>query len=359
MAKATAILHKKGEGPLYPIYLRISNKQQRSYKATNWHIREDQWDDKEKKVKKHPKMNEINAWLAARVAELQSDIVIHKKEAFTVEKKVKWQEAKRQFLTFNESILKESSLQQYRSEFKKIEDYREPKFINDITVTWLEDYERYLRQILKNSQNTVWRAMKFLRTLFNFAVKKDLVTVDPFKKYERPAYRQTERKHLSPEEVNSLDSLLHSGLLNGTAHDCTVWFLFSCYTGLRLSDIISFDYDSIKNGRIILHMQKTGEPVSLKINDRLGRIIELSRKCQRFAPQWTNQALKSVAAMAGIKQDISFHMARHTFAVRCADLGMSQEVTGRLLGHTNIRTTAIYYKITDKRIDDEMDRFNY
>ena len=58
----------------------------------------------------------------------------------------------------------------------------------------------------------------------------------------------------------------------------------------------------------------------------------------------------------GIRKRISFHCARHTFAVLALNKGMPIESLSRMLGHTNITTTQIYAKITMQKLEEDMDR---
>ena len=136
------------------------------------------------------------------------------------------------------------------------------------------------------------------------------------------------------------------------------WFLFACYTGLRYSDVKNFDpAKHIQNGRIILHTTKTGEVVSISTSSRAKSILEQYPKAPIYSNQKCNQYLKAIAHICGIDKRLTFHTARHTFAVQCANLGISQEVTSKLLGHSDLRTTGIYYKIVNERIDREMEKW--
>lgn len=66
----------------------------------------------------------------------------------------------------------------------------------------------------------------------------------------------------------------------------------------------------------------------------------------------TNEVLKAVQKTADLKKNLTTHVARHSFAVLCAELGISKESTAELMGIT-VRTCTIYYKITNKKIDAE------
>ena len=63
--------------------------------------------------------------------------------------------------------------------------------------------------------------------------------------------------------------------------------------------------------------------------------------------------------------DDIFHSSRHTFATMSISKGVSMESVSKMLGHTNIRTTQIYARITNKKIENDMkqlaeklDKFN-
>ena len=63
---------------------------------------------------------------------------------------------------------------------------------------------------------------------------------------------------------------------------------------------------------------------------------------------YCNRVLKKIAAEVGIDKTITYHLARHTFATTNAlAQGIRIEVVSRMLGHTNIKTTQIYAKVTD------------
>lgn len=111
----------------------------------------------------------------------------------------------------------------------------------------------------------------------------------------------------------------------------------------------------IKAGRIVIYTTKTNEPVSMPFSPKLKALFEsIDYKPLHYHNVHYNRLLKAVAALSGIDENISSHVSRHTFAVMCAGAGISIEVTGKLLGHSSIKTTAIYYKITNTRIDEEM-----
>ena len=71
--------------------------------------------------------------------------------------------------------------------------------------------------------------------------------------------------------------------------------------------------------------------------------------------QNTNAYLKEIATLCGIEKNLTFHIARHNFATVFLELGISMESVKAMLGHSDITTTQIYGKITDKKLMEEMD----
>lgn len=70
-----------------------------------------------------------------------------------------------------------------------------------------------------------------------------------------------------------------------------------------------------------------------------------------------NKHIKRVAAMCGIKKQVSFHVSRHSWAVLALEYGMPIESVSKILGHTNITTTQIYAKVTSNKLDHDISVF--
>ncbi len=140
-------------------------------------------------------------------------------------------------------------------------------------------------------------------------------------------------------------------------------YLFSCFCGLRISDIIGLKWKNvyIDNGqyRLEMVMQKTKEPIYLPLSaEALKWIPERGMKAAEDhvfdlpSPTYINVILKPWAKAAGIDKHFTFHTARHTFATMMLTLGADLYTTSKLLGHTNVKTTQIYAKIVNKKKDD-------
>jgi integrase/recombinase XerC len=134
--------------------------------------------------------------------------------------------------------------------------------------------------------------------------------------------------------------------------------LIGCYTGLRFGDMRLFDAKkNIKNNRLVIYTSKTGEVVGMPLNKDLKLLFKaIDYRPLNLTNEYYNRMLKEIQGLAGIEDKLTAHISRHTFAVMCANKGISQEVTSKLLGHQSLRTTAVYYKITNERIDKELSK---
>lgn len=65
--------------------------------------------------------------------------------------------------------------------------------------------------------------------------------------------------------------------------------------------------------------------------------------------------MKEIAQICGINKNITFHVARHTFATLCLTEGVPIESVSKMLGHTDIRTTQIYARIIDQKLSNDME----
>lgn len=139
-------------------------------------------------------------------------------------------------------------------------------------------------------------------------------------------------------------------------------FLFSCWTGLRYSDIKALSFDQINEGYIEFRQRKTGGVERIKLTENALSIIAGQRALSRkniFKIQHltcTNTRLREWVSAAGITKHISFHCARHTFATLCLTYDIDLFTVSKLLGHRDIKTTQIYAKLIDKKKDEAIDK---
>ena len=144
-------------------------------------------------------------------------------------------------------------------------------------------------------------------------------------------------------------------------------FLFSCFSGLRFSDVKALTWDQVRheNGQTFLwfRQEKTKEPQALPLSEQAASILnaqkdstpspKIRREIEKnvvfklpTAPA-VGMMLKNWAKRAGIGKTVSFHVGRHTFATLSLTYGADLYTVSKLLGHANIQTTQIYAEVID------------
>lgn len=230
----------------------------------------------------------------------------------------------------------------------------------DIDLQWLTDFMIYLMndyvtyKKTKLTNGTVDNYLRCLKAAFNVAVEEGIMPTNPMLALDRSHLKGTtyEREFLSVEEVKKLiDTPCRRPDIKGA-------FLFSCFCGLRISDVRSLQWKHVvtAGGKMYLKITqfKTRRPLS----------IPLSRQALRWMPERGGAVedeyifpplsknmtvLDDWAKEAGINKHITFHVSRHTFATMELTMGADIYTTSKLLGHTNVATTQIYAKVINSK----------
>jgi site-specific recombinase XerD len=218
--------------------------------------------------------------------------------------------------------------------------------------------------------NTSTTYIRKIKASINVAIRKDLMQVNPFQGFKIKSFKQANKVFLTTEDLELLKQHDLGG--NLSLQRVKDVFLFSCYTGLRHSDVVQLNESMINKDAdgllwISLVQQKTGDVVDIPMLDYAAKIYnkyEDYRKANNgiALPVLTNQkvnaALKVIANLVGIKKNISFHSGRHTFATVSLELGVDLKTVSGLLGHTSIKSTEIYAKLTRKKKGDAIKFLN-
>lgn len=143
----------------------------------------------------------------------------------------------------------------------KLKSFRSSVSFLDINLQFLEDYEVYLRVKRKNSVNTIFAAMKFIRTMLNAARKQKITDTYPFDEYKL-VYEKNSRERLLSYELEKIQDIYNQNQLPNRQQKVLKYFLFACYTGLTWGDLVSLDYREIeRRGNVAIiskKRQKTG-----------------------------------------------------------------------------------------------------
>ncbi|SFZ89556.1 Site-specific recombinase XerD [Flaviramulus basaltis] len=282
--------------------------------------------------------------------------------------------------------LKANTVGHYKTTQKHILTYLKEKYktlnihLQNLDYEFIIGLESFLRSYQsRSSQGTISNnvAMKHiqrLRKMITLAYNMEWIDRDPFVMF-KPKIEKREREFLTEMELQRIESLSCPIDRLMTVKDL---FVFGCYTGLSYVDIMKLKKDNILMGIdgsdwIMSERLKTKIPVKIpllpvvesliKKYENHPRTLYSGRLMPYLSNQKLNSYLKEIADMSGIKKNLTFHMARHTFATTVTlSNGVPIETVSKLLGHTKIVTTQIYARVIEKKIGEDMqklkDRFS-
>lgn len=211
------------------------------------------------------------------------------------------------------------------------------------------------------SDGTISAYYSTLGTLFNNAVRSHLIDRNPLHDMsaaEKPKRPESEREYLTLDEVHKL---MDTRCGNENVKRA---FLFSCFTGLRLSDVETLTWDKIRN------VAGGKEVATRMIKTRRFIYVPLSENAQSFLPKYgpkkgkvfnlparadINPDIKNWVKRAGIKKHITYHCSRHTYATLLLTYGADIYTVSKLLGHSDVSITQVYAKVIDKKKQEAVD----
>ncbi|MCU0432529.1 MAG: site-specific integrase [Bacteroidia bacterium] len=273
----------------------------------------------------------------------------------------------------------EGSKRKYETIMKKVKQYagKKPLTLQAIDKVWLKGFINFLKKEGLHS-NTVQQYFSFVSTVLNEIVGMEYLDFNPadkLPKSERPKRVLSPADHLTLEE---LELFIHTPTKR-IDEQLKQMFLFSCFSGFRVSDCQRLKWDDIRRinvegteQQVIMIKQKKGKkPVAAPLNSSaLGllrqrsadRIENLEPQSPYIFPRWTGGSdnketerlsglvryyMKKWAKQVGFERNFKFHLSRHTFATRLIENGVDLYRVSKLLGHSGISATMIYAHVTE------------
>jgi site-specific recombinase XerD len=264
------------------------------------------------------------------------------------------------------------TLERYVTSLKHTKDFLQWKFrVSDIDIekidhAFITEYEFYLRTERKCANNTAVKYIKNFHKIINICLANGWLTKDPFANYKSKV-KEVTREFLTELEIQSL---MEKEFVSERLELVRDIFVFSCFTGLAYIDVKQLSQDNIVLGIdgdkwINKNRQKTDTNSKIPLLPTAQYIVDkyenhpVCKNKGNLLPILSNQKmnayLKEIATVCGINKELTFHIARHTFATTVTlSNGVPIETVSKMLGHTNLKTTQHYAKILDKKISDDM-----
>ena len=374
------------------IYVRITVNGKRVNLSINQKVDISSWDSKRQRVKGNKNLaRTINLFLD----DVKSQIVQCYRDLEREDKVVTAKLVKARFLGDDKRVrslkdifkyhnekmgvkLAPKTLCHYETSQKYILEYitREYKsddvFLQDLDYQFVLGLESFLRSYRprhyqgKIGNNAVMKHIQRLRRMVTLAYHMEWMERDPFVKF-KPQLEKREREFLTSKELSRIEEFV-----TDIDRLCMVrdLFIFSCYTGISYGDIMTLDKSNISRGIdgdlwLMANRNKTGTPFKIPILPKTKELIlkyeshPKTKFTKKIMPPISNQKLnsylKEIADLCNIRKNLTFHMARHTFATTVTlTNGVPIETVSKLLGHTKLATTQIYARVVEKKVSEDM-----
>lgn len=263
------------------------------------------------------------------------------------------------------------SYKRYGISFNHVKRFLRTKYnLSDISFqaldySFIEAFDFYLRVQLKFKPNTIIGIVGHLKIIAKRAVNDGIITRNPFIGFS------LEGEPLQPKSITGqeLNKIMTTPLDSPNRYLVRDIFLFSVFTGIAFSDIRDLTCNNLvqaEDGVWWIHSKrrKTGTEFHVPLLELPLQIIEKYRGLNKDGKMFvmlscskTNGNLKKIAKICGIKRNITFHMARHSYvSLITLSQGVPMETVSRMLGHRDLRATRIYAQVSNEKINTDMRR---
>lgn len=248
----------------------------------------------------------------------------------------------------NQKAIKElATYNQQMSSLRKVKKYKSSILFYEITEDFFEKMIKHFEKKEKNSPHTLRTLAKNFKKYLHIANKKGIFTPYNYTEIKTPRV-VSNRTFLDAEEINKLNDYYTSDFINQSLKSILGRFLFSCFTGLRISDIQAITKENIVGDILIFFAQKTGKLQRINLTkSALSFIGDETIFNGNYTEQHINGELKTIAKSCGITKRVTFHVARHSFATNFLICNGRVEHLQKLLGHSKIEQTMDYVHIVE------------
>lgn len=350
------------------IYLDVSDTGNRIRLNTDIYIPANLWDQKKQRIKNSQNAEQYNLILEnieAKLTIIKTNYMLQDRllSARTLIEEFQSASPDFDFISFFRHHLalqnyKKQTIKNHQTVLKKLEAFSKEIPFHKLTKEFLQKYRKFYKN---NSDITYNTDLKVIKTYINIAYKKDIklnIRPDDLKVNVNSA----KTVYLEPSEMRLMIEYYYSEEINPVHILPLGYFLFACYTGLRVSDIYELKRRDVLAEKFQFSSVKTDKRQFMKINSQARKMVEHRPELfeKWIASQKINEHLKKIAAVCQIDKVISMHVGRHTFATTFMRNGGDVYRLKILLGHAKIEHTQKYVHLVREEVLDDMDiiRFN-
>ncbi len=366
----------------YPVYLRVRVYNRETKVPTNIEVDKNGWDVK----RREPKEKSLKIVLSKKILGLESYLnnciasdtelsIELVKDFFSTKKHVtpKQDSFYDYYLAYVErrkKDLNKETIRVYMTTYNVLKAFKPKLRLSDINLSLIEGFDEYMRVMNGNADGGRYPKHKNLKTVLLDMQKHDIPVKNPYPLFKMPQPNVKE-VYLDKEELDAFREMYVQLPEGTTLYKSLEMYLFSCYCGLRISDVVTLKWSEVdlENSLIVKTQVKTKEEVKAPIFEYTRAILLKKSKSGRLLGtdgyvfgdsciQVINRRLKELADMAGIDKHITFHSSRHTFATLLVMDGVSIYKIQKFLGHKSVGMTERYLKYDLKMAQVNMEQID-
>lgn len=226
----------------------------------------------------------------------------------------------------------------------------------------------YLRSLDKHnySNKTLCLYISSLRSFYKYLLKNQVIKSNPMVLIKNPKLEKRVPKFLYYNELSSLFESIDTSTVLGIRDNLILEILYS--TGVRVSELVSIKLSDINNfdksitifgkgkkSRIVLFGDTLESALNLYLNKSRNILIKtntdillLNKNGTPLTDRGVRLIINKIVEKASIKQNVSPHVLRHTFATHLLKEGADLKTVQELLGHATLSATEVYTHVTNE-----------
>lgn len=370
-------LNTKGEGAI-ELYIYQKEPKIKKYISTGITVAPKFWNEDKKVVVKHFNAPHYNKFIEDKIKNINDFYYLlyaqgQQLTAKQLENFYKSSEAvnNTNFIYFVEQYVAKKPHVTNRAGLFLLKNFGKQIKISDLSVALIEELDAYMKDKRKLKQTSIHRMHVCIKHFIRQAINANMLppSKDPYLlfKAQKGHSRRTALTNYELKTLEQIDITTEAPELKTIYYA----FLFSCYTGLRYSDIAELQLKHIKHTKdgktIVKRMKKVQRnvilPIEILFDGKPAKILDMFIGDQTDPEAAifpfknyleVNFKLKKIAQIAKLNTNLTFHVARHTFGTQLAEITQNPYLIMQLMGHTSINTSMIYIHLSSELIGKQL-----
>lgn len=260
-----------------------------------------------------------------------------------------------------EKMFSSNTVNSYVRDLEEFNSFLESEYIKHVTY---KDIRSYLAHMYnkKYSSRTISRKLSAIRSFYKYEVNKGIIRDNPCLLISNPKVEKKLPNYLSYNEIETMLEVPDTFKNNSSRDKLIIEILYS--TGIRVSELVNIkvkDIDFYNNQILILGKGNKERYVIFgnTLKDMLKEYISIKSDSEylitnkynkKMSTRSIEEIVKKIVKIDGIKNKVTPHTIRHTFATHMLNEGADLRVVQELLGHENLKTTEVYTHVSNERL---------